>query len=48
MREYLLVLLIAVGVTYLTAGLARRFAFMFKAVALVRDRDVHTLSLIHI
>lgn len=42
MREYLLVLLIAVGVTYLTAGLARRFAFMFKAVALVRDRDVHT------
>lgn len=42
MREYLLVLLIGVGVTYLASGLARRFAFMFHAVALVRDRDVHT------
>lgn len=42
MREYLLVLLIAAGVTSLVAGLARRFAFMFHAVALVRDRDVHT------
>ena len=42
MREYLLAMLIAAGVTYLVAGLARRFAYMFHAVALVRDRDVHT------
>jgi len=42
MREYLLVLLIAAAVTYLGASLARRFAFLFQAVALVRDRDVHT------
>lgn len=42
MREYLLVLLVAVGVTYLLSGLARRLAFRFNAVAMVRDRDVHT------
>ncbi|MFT3877924.1 MAG: MraY family glycosyltransferase [Propioniciclava sp.] len=42
MREYLLVLLVAAGVTYATASLARRLAFRFNAVALVRDRDVHT------
>lgn len=42
MREYVLVLLIAAGVTYLGASLARRFAYLLKAVALVRDRDVHT------
>ena len=42
MREYLLVMLVAAAVTYLGAGLARRFAFLFHAVALVRDRDVHT------
>lgn len=42
MREYVLVLLIAAGVTYLLAGLCRRLAFRFNAVALVRDRDVHT------
>ncbi len=42
MREYLLVLLIATGVTYLVASLARRLAFRYNAVALVRDRDVHT------
>ena len=42
MREYLLVLLIAAGVTYLLSGLARRLAFRYNAVALVRDRDVHT------
>lgn len=42
MREYLLVLLVAAGVTYVVAGLARRFAFRYNAVALVRDRDVHT------
>lgn len=42
MREYLLVLLIAAGVTYLLSGLCRRLAFRFNAVAMVRDRDVHT------
>ncbi|MFT4217372.1 MAG: MraY family glycosyltransferase [Micropruina sp.] len=42
MREYALVLLIAAGVTYLLAGLCRRLAFRYNAVALVRDRDVHT------
>ena len=42
MREYLLVLLVAAGVTYLGASLARRLAFKYNAVALVRDRDVHT------
>ena len=42
MREYLLVALIAVGVTYLLSGLARRLAFRYNAVAMVRDRDVHT------
>ena len=42
MREYLLVLLVAAGVTYVGASLARRLAFRYNAVALVRDRDVHT------
>jgi len=41
-REYLLVLLVAAGVTYVGASLARRLAFRYNAVALVRDRDVHT------
>lgn len=42
MREYLLVWLIAVAVTYLGASLARRLAFRFDAIAVVRDRDVHS------
>lgn len=42
MREYLLVLLVAAGVTYVGASLARRLAFRWNAVALVRERDVHT------
>nr|NLI50628.1 undecaprenyl/decaprenyl-phosphate alpha-N-acetylglucosaminyl 1-phosphate transferase [Propionibacterium sp.] len=42
MREYVLVLLVAAAVTYLVASLARRVAYLVKAVALVRDRDVHT------
>ena len=42
MREYLLILLIAAGFTYLLAGLCRRLAFRYNAVAIVRDRDVHT------
>ena len=42
MREYVLVLLIAAGITYLLANLCRRLAFRYNAVAIVRDRDVHT------
>ncbi len=42
MREYLLVLFVAAGVTYVMASLARRLAFRYNAVALVRVRDVHT------
>lgn len=42
MRVYLLVLLVSAAVTYLLSGLARRLAFRYKAVAMVRDRDVHT------
>jgi UDP-GlcNAc:undecaprenyl-phosphate GlcNAc-1-phosphate transferase len=42
MRVYLMVLLVAAAVTYLLSGLARRLAFRYNAVALVRDRDVHT------
>lgn len=42
MREYLLVALVAAGVTYVGASLARRLAFRYQAVALVRERDVHT------
>ena len=42
MREYLLVLLVAAGITYLLSNLCRRLAFRFNAVAMVRDRDVHT------
>jgi UDP-GlcNAc:undecaprenyl-phosphate GlcNAc-1-phosphate transferase len=41
MREYLLILCVAGGVTYLLAGLARRLAFRFNAVAMPRSRDIH-------
>src|SRR5690349_12648425 len=41
MREYLLVFLVALAVTYLTTVLARETALRFRAVAVVRDRDVH-------
>ncbi len=45
MREYLLVLLIAAAATYLASGLCRRLALRFKALAKVRDRDVHTIEI---
>ena len=45
MREYLLVMLIAAAVTYLTSGLCRRLAFRTGALAKVRDRDVHTVEM---
>ncbi len=45
MREYLLVLLVGAVTTYLLSGLARKIAVRFGAVALVRDRDVHTVPI---
>ena len=45
MREYLLVLVIAVAVTYLVSGLCRRLALRTGALAQVRDRDVHTIEM---
>ena len=41
MREYLLVLLVAAGVTWLLTPLVRRLALAIGAVAEPRDRDVH-------
>lgn len=42
MREYLLVLLVAAGTTYLLSGLCRSFAVRKGVLARVRTRDVHT------
>lgn len=42
MREYLLVLFIAAGTTYLLSGLSRSIAVRTGALATVRNRDVHT------
>jgi len=44
-REYLLVLTIAMAVTYLASGLCRRLALRTGALARVRDRDVHTVEM---
>ena len=41
MREYLLCLLAAAAVTYLTTPLVERWAVRFGVMAEVRDRDVH-------
>src|SRR6059058_1526295 len=43
MREYLLVLLVAAGVTWLLTPVARWAALRIGAVAKVRDRDVHDI-----
>jgi len=40
-REYALVFLVAVAVTYLLTVVAREIAIRTGAVAVVRDRDVH-------
>jgi UDP-GlcNAc:undecaprenyl-phosphate GlcNAc-1-phosphate transferase len=40
-REYVLVLLIALAATYLSAPMCRSVALRLGAVAMVRDRDVH-------
>jgi UDP-GlcNAc:undecaprenyl-phosphate GlcNAc-1-phosphate transferase len=42
-REYLLALLVAAGVTYLLTPVARRLAYLIGAVATPRDRDVHAI-----
>jgi UDP-GlcNAc:undecaprenyl-phosphate GlcNAc-1-phosphate transferase len=41
MREYVVVFLVAAGVTYLLTVVAREIALRTGAVAVVRDRDVH-------
>src|SRR5690606_12199914 len=40
-REYLLIFFVGASVTYLTTGLAGRFAHWVGAALPVRDRDVH-------
>lgn len=42
MREYLLVMLVAMSTTHLLCGLMRRTAIRFGVTAQIRDRDVHT------
>ena len=42
MREYSLTLLIAAALTYMLTPLVRNFALRQKAVANVRERDIHT------
>ena len=42
MREYLALFFVALAVTYLVAVLARELALRWGAIALVRDRDVHS------
>ena len=42
MREYALTLLIAAALTYMLTPLIRTYALRSKAVAKVRDRDIHT------
>ena len=44
MREYLVVLCVAAGVTYLLTPIARRLAFRAGAMAEPRDRDVHAIA----
>ncbi|MBW9211110.1 undecaprenyl/decaprenyl-phosphate alpha-N-acetylglucosaminyl 1-phosphate transferase [Mumia sp. zg.B21] len=45
MREYLVVFLVAVAVTYVLAVLARESAMRVGAYARVRDRDVHAIPI---
>jgi UDP-GlcNAc:undecaprenyl-phosphate/decaprenyl-phosphate GlcNAc-1-phosphate transferase len=44
MREYALVLVLALAVTYLLTPIARRLAVAAGALATVRDRDVHAIA----
>ena len=43
-REYAVVLLVAMVVTYLLTPIARRLAVYAGALATVRDRDVHAIA----
>ncbi len=45
MREYVLIFVVAMAVTYLLAVIARELAMKFGAVARVRDRDVHEIPI---
>ena len=45
MREYLLVLLVATSVTFLTAGLCRQIAVRTGTFAPVRQRDMHAIPI---
>ncbi len=45
MRQYLLIALVALAVTYLLAVVARELAMRFGAYARVRDRDVHEIPI---
>ncbi len=45
MREYLLVLLVAAGVTYFTVPVVRWFAVRWNVMAEIRDRDVHAFPI---
>ena len=42
MREYSLTLLIAAALTYMLTPIVRNAALRFRAVAQVRERDIHT------
>jgi UDP-GlcNAc:undecaprenyl-phosphate GlcNAc-1-phosphate transferase len=44
-REYLLTLLVAAAVTYLTVGVVRSLAIRLGIVAEIRDRDVHDVPI---
>ncbi|MBA3233814.1 MAG: undecaprenyl/decaprenyl-phosphate alpha-N-acetylglucosaminyl 1-phosphate transferase, partial [Propionibacteriales bacterium] len=43
MRQYLLISMVALAVTYLLAVVARELAMKFGAYARVRDRDIHEI-----
>ena len=45
MREYVLIFVVAMAVTYLLAVIAREMAMKFGAYARVRDRDVHEIPI---
>lgn len=45
MRVYLLIMLVAAAVTYLTTPLARWLALRTGAITAVRDRDVHAMPI---
>ncbi|WBQ07405.1 glycosyltransferase family 4 protein [Kribbella sp. CA-293567] len=45
MREYLLVLFVAMATTFLLTGVARQIALRYGAVAKVRTRDVHKVPI---